>query len=147
MPRVGAILAIDGLQPDVGHEVLWLIREVLSKEVLLARALLSSACSELADLLREVVTTLEVPVVGVISDGEESIRLAVSLVLPDVSHQLCHFHYLRQAALPLYEADRHAKKELQKGVRGVRQVERTVEQQDDEAAQITQGYCAAVRQR
>ncbi|MFP4063254.1 MAG: ISNCY family transposase, partial [Halochromatium sp.] len=34
------ILAIDGLQPDVGQEVLWVIREVLSGEVLLARSLL-----------------------------------------------------------------------------------------------------------
>jgi hypothetical protein len=35
------ILALDGLQPDVGHEVLWVIREYLSGEVLLARSLLS----------------------------------------------------------------------------------------------------------
>src|SRR3954471_10497483 len=31
-----AILALDGLQPDVGHEVLWVVRECLSGEVLLA---------------------------------------------------------------------------------------------------------------
>src|SRR3954449_13475949 len=37
-----AILALDGLQPDVGHEVLWVVRECLSGEVLLARSLLSS---------------------------------------------------------------------------------------------------------
>ena len=37
------ILAIDGLQPDAGHEVLWVIRDVLSQETLLARPLLSSA--------------------------------------------------------------------------------------------------------
>ena len=35
------ILAVDGLQPDVGHEVLWVVRDVLSGEVLLARSLLS----------------------------------------------------------------------------------------------------------
>src|SRR4051795_10468056 len=33
------VLAIDGLQPDVGHEVLWVLRDVLSGEVLLARSL------------------------------------------------------------------------------------------------------------
>jgi len=33
------VLAIDGLQPDVGHEVLWVIRDCLSGEVLLARSL------------------------------------------------------------------------------------------------------------
>jgi hypothetical protein len=35
------ILAIDGLQPDVGHEVLWVIRDCLSGEILLAKSLLS----------------------------------------------------------------------------------------------------------
>lgn len=33
------LLAIDGMQPDVGHEVLWVIRDCLSGEVLLARTL------------------------------------------------------------------------------------------------------------
>jgi hypothetical protein len=37
-----------------------------------------------------------------------------------VPHQLCHFHYLREAALPIFEADRHAKKEVKKTVRGDR---------------------------
>jgi hypothetical protein len=34
------ILALDGLQPDVRHEVLWVLRDCLSGEVLLARSLL-----------------------------------------------------------------------------------------------------------
>jgi hypothetical protein len=33
------ILALDGLQPDVGHEVLWVLRDCLSGEVLLARSM------------------------------------------------------------------------------------------------------------
>jgi len=32
------ILALDGLQPDVGHEVLWVLRDCLSGTVLLAAA-------------------------------------------------------------------------------------------------------------
>jgi len=81
----------------------------------------------------------------VVSDGQHSIRLAIARVWPDVPHQLCHFHYLREAALPIYEADRHAKKELKKTVRGVRPIERKVEGRTDEAARVVQGYCAAVR--
>ena len=46
------ILALDGLQPDVGHEVLWVIRDCLSGEVLLARSLLSGTAADLAPLLR-----------------------------------------------------------------------------------------------
>jgi len=63
------ILALDGVQPDVGHEVLWVLRDCLSGEVLLARSLLSSTGDDLAVLLREVIAVLALPVVGVISDG------------------------------------------------------------------------------
>jgi len=31
------ILALDGLQPDMGHEVLWVVRDCLSEEILLVR--------------------------------------------------------------------------------------------------------------
>ena len=139
------ILAIDGLQPDVGHEVLWVIREVLSGEVLLARSLLSSRHADLSALLREAVDGLDVAVVGVISDGQQSIAKAVSEVFPCVPHQVCQFHYWKQAAGPAWEADRHAKKELKKRVRGIRPLERAVSERDDAEAQVVQGYCAAVR--
>jgi hypothetical protein len=139
------ILAIDGLQPDVGHEVLWVIRDVLSGEVLLARSLLSSTQGDLARLIAEVKEALGVPIVGAVSDGQDSIRKAIKKALPGVPHQLCHFHYLREAAKPIYEADRHAKKELKKRVRGVRPIERKVEGRDDPEAEAVRGYCAAVR--
>ena len=139
------ILALDGLQPDVGHEVLWVIRDCLSGIIVLARSLLSGRAQDLAVLLREAVEAVGVPVVGVISDGQTSIRQAVAEVLPGVPHQLCQFHFLREAAHPIFEADRHAKKELKKQVRGIRRIERAVEERDDAAAAVVQGYCAAVR--
>jgi hypothetical protein len=139
------VLAIDGLQPDVGHEVLWVIRDVLSGEVLLARSLLSSCQDDLAKLLREVKGALDVPIAGVVSDGQTSIRKAVAKALKGVPHQLCHFHYLREAALPVYEADRHAKVQLKKKVRGIRPIERKVEGRADLEAETIRGYCAAVR--
>jgi hypothetical protein len=139
------VLALDGLQPDVGHEVLWVVRDCLSGEVLLARSLLSARQVDLAALLKEVVDAVGVPVHAVVSDGQNSIRKAVAQALPGVPHQLCHFHYLREAGTPIYEADRHAKKELKKTVRGVRAIERQVEERDDVLAEVVQGYCAAVR--
>jgi hypothetical protein len=139
------ILAIDGLQPDVGHEVLWVLRDCLSGEVLLAKSLLSSTQDDLAALIAQVKTALKVPITGVVSDGQDAIRKAVMKALPGVPHQLCHFHYLREAAKPIFEADRHAKKELKKRVRGVRPLERKVEGRDDPEAVAVRGYCAAVR--
>jgi hypothetical protein len=139
------ILAIDGLQPDVGHEVLWLLRDCLSGTVLLARSLLSSRRQDLAAWLGQVRDGLAVPITGVVSDGQHSIRKAVAEALPGVPHQLRHCHYLREAARPISEADRHAKKELKKRVRGVRPLERQVEGRTDAEAQAIQGYCDAVR--
>lgn len=139
------IPALDGLQPDVGHEVLWVLRDVLSGEVLLAKPLLSSCQDDLAKLIGEVRDALPVPIVGVVSDGQTSIRNAVAQALDGVPHQLCHFHYLREAATPIYEADRHAKVQLKKKVRGIRPIERKVEGRDDEEARAIRGYCAAVR--
>ncbi len=110
------VLAIDGLQPNVGHEVLWALRECVSGEVLLAKSLLWATIKDLSALLVEVRDAL--PVTGAVSDGQGPIRKAVAKTLPAVPHQLCHFHYLREAADPISEADPHAKKELKSGRAG-----------------------------
>jgi MULE transposase domain len=141
------ILAIDGLQPDVGHEVLWVIREVISGEILVARAQLRSSQEEIAALLKEAKEMLpdKVAVSGIVSDGQRSIRLAVAEVFPEIAHQLCHFHYLREAATAIYEADRHAKKELKKQVRGIRPIEQSLEGESDQESEVVRDYCLAVR--
>ncbi len=142
------ILALDGLQPDVGHEVLWVLRDCLEGVVLVARSLLGATENDLVPLLEEAVSIcqkLEIPIAGVITDGQHSIRNAVRSALPDVPHQLCHFHYLREAAKPIADADWHAKKELKKYVRGVRPIERALEGRTDEEAEAVRGYCLAVR--
>ena len=155
----GVILALDGVQPDVGHEVLWVLRDVRSGAVLLARSLLSATEGDLAPLLEEVRDALAgqrpedgddpaIPILGVLSDGQHSIRKAVARALPGVPHQLCQFHYLREAARPICEADRHAKKELKKRVRGVRPIERELEartERGDTEADAVRGYCLAIR--
>ena len=45
----------------------------------------------------------------------------------------------------LYEADRHAKTQLKKHVRGVRPLERALEERSDPEAEAIRGYCLAVR--
>ena len=126
-PQGRVILAIDGLQPDVGHEVLWVLRDCLSGEILLARSLLSSTAKDLAGLI----TRCARPCRCRSPAWSPTARRASATPWPrpceGVPHQLCHFHYLREAAKPIYEADRHAKKELKKRVRGIRKIERAAE--------------------
>src|SRR3954465_8965684 len=105
MQKQGSIIfAVDGLCPDVGHEVLWVVRDCVSGEILLARPLLSETEANLVTLLKEVQDAFSDPICGVISDGQHSIRNAVATALPGIPHQLCHFHSLREAAKPVYEA-------------------------------------------
>lgn len=66
------------------------------------------------------------------------------MALPGVPHALCHFHYLREAAKLFYAADRDAKKELKKQVRGVRAIEPSIADTDDQEAEIVRGYCLAL---
>ena len=91
------ILSIDGVQPEKGNETLYILREVQTGRVLVARNLSSSSSMEIEHLLGEVLA-LGVPIKGVISDKQESIRLAIERKLPGVAHQLCHFHFLRDLA-------------------------------------------------
>jgi hypothetical protein len=118
---------------------------VLSGEVLLARSLLSARRADLAELLGAVRDALPVPVAGVVSAGQHPIRWAVANALPGVPYQLCQFHYLREAARPIFEADRNAKKPLKKRVRQVRPIERAVEGRAGPAAEVVRGYRGAVR--
>jgi hypothetical protein len=122
----GIILALDGLQPEKGNEQFWVVREVLGGGVLAARNLQQATAATLSELLRPIVKT-GVPILGVISDAQESIRLAVAETFPGVPHQLCQFHVLRDAVLPLWEADRHLLVEAKKGLNKVREVEQRVQ--------------------
>jgi hypothetical protein len=139
------ILAWDGLQPAVGHEGLWVLRDGLASEVLLARSVLSATHDDLAALLRAVKQTRRVPMAGVISDGQLSIRRAVEVALSEGPHPLGHFHDLREAAQPIYEADRHVKKARKQHVRGVRPIARQRAGRTAPEAEVIRGYGGAGR--
>lgn len=74
---VGSIvLAIDGVQPEKSHATLDILRAVCSGRVFVAKTLLASATPEIAQLIDDVLDW-GFPIVGVISDKQESICFAV----------------------------------------------------------------------
>jgi hypothetical protein len=138
----GIVLAIDGIQPEKSNETLYILRDVRTGRVLVAKNLLSSATTEIEKLIEEVTRSrLGLPILGVISDKQDSIRLAVESKLVGVPHQICHYHYLKDLAQPICELDRHLKKELKKKIRGVRDVERKAEEAASPEAQVVADYC------
>jgi hypothetical protein len=146
----GLVVSLDGLQPEQGNEQLWVVREVLSGGVLGA-ANLQQATGPMLSSLLEPIRASGLPVLGVISDAQESIRLAVAAVFPGVPHQLCQYHALREAAEPLWEADRHLLVEAKKELRGLREVEERTRQPDnpeptDPASAVVLDTVLALRQ-
>jgi transposase len=143
----GLLLAVDGLQPEQGNEQLWVVREVTSGTVLGAANLQQATAPVLAGLLRPVQET-GLPVMGVISDAQESLRLAVATIFPGIPHQLCQYHALREAAEPLWEADRHLLVQVKKELRGLRDVEERVRGQErhDAADEVVLDTVLALRQ-
>jgi hypothetical protein len=115
----GLIVALDGLQPEQGNEQLWVMREVQSGAILGA-ANLQQASAPFLELLLQPIRSTGVPVLGVVSDAQECIRVAVANTFPDVPHQLCQSHALREAAKPLWEADRQLLVEAKMELRPLR---------------------------
>jgi len=123
----GIIVSVDGIQPEKGNETVYLVRDALTGRVLAAENVTSSETEVMKALLAPVVALeveRKVKVLGTISDAQESELLAVEQLWPEVPHQVCQFHALRDAIKPAYEADRAVKtamrKQLQPKLKAVR---------------------------
>lgn len=115
----GIILSIDGIQPDKGNETIYLLRDVLTGRILHAENVTESTKDRLKQLLAPVVA-LEVPVIGVISDAQPTELQAVAELWPNIPHQICQFHAIREAGRLIYNADHRVKTEMR-----IRMQERT----------------------
>jgi hypothetical protein len=152
------ILGFDGLQPEKGHETLYVIRELRRRRVWFAEPLLSSAASEVRGLLekaRDWAARLGKPVRACVSDKQAAFVQGVAEVFPGVPHRYCRNHFLRDLAKPVQELDAHAKVQMRRKVRGLRAIEREVLAEEKAPAPaeaeprarnaVVQDYCTAVR--
>ena len=140
----GMIISLDGIQPEKGNECLWVVREVLTGTILAAQNLTMSDTAALRDLLQPIAAS-GVPLLGIVSDGFKPIRLAVAALWPDVPHQICHFHLLRDIAMPTMTADRHLKTALKKSLRGIGAVEQHLGTSTAAQVAVVRGYTQAMR--
>jgi hypothetical protein len=117
----GLIISIDGMQPEKGNDCLYIVREIQCGVTLLAANLVDSSqealCEQLFEPLKALALELGKPWHGVVSDAQETIRLAVAQSLKGVPHQACQSHCLRDAGKLTFEADRALKKELKASFR------------------------------
>src|SRR5580704_3090200 len=123
------VLTIDGLQPEKGHETLYVVRELRLKRVWFAIPLLSSSGPEVKSVFEQAdawAKQLDKPVRLWISDKQKAFVTGIAEVFAGVPHRYCSNHFLRDLAKPVLERDSHAKVQMRRKVRGLRQVERRV---------------------
>jgi hypothetical protein len=132
------ILSIDGLQPEKGHETLYVVRELTRKRVWFAEPLISATDAEVQRLIaraKEWAASFGKPVVLWVSDKQDAFVKGIAAEFPGVPHRYCENHFLRDAAKPVLEADSHAKVRMRKKVRGLRKIEQAVLQHGRESAE------------
>jgi hypothetical protein len=123
------ILSIDGLQPEKGHETLYVVRELTHRRVLFAEPLLSSATEEIRRLIvrtKKLSRTMNKRVVLWMSDKQDAFVKCIADEFPDVPHRYCENHFFRDLAKPVLEMDSTAKKRMRGKVRGLRAIERKI---------------------
>jgi hypothetical protein len=123
------ILSIDGLQPEKGHETLYVVRELTQKRVWFAEPLLSASEAEVRRLIaqaRQWAQRLGKPVKLWLSDKQDAFVTGIAAEFPDTPHRYCQNHFLRDLAKPLLERDSHQKVQMRKKVRGLRTIEQAV---------------------
>ena len=131
------VLTIDGLQPEKGHETLYVVRELMSKRVWFAEPLLSSATEEVRRLIvvaRQWAERLAKPVRGWMSDKQDAFVTAIASEFPGTPHRYCQNHFLRDVAQPVLDMASRAKVKLRRKVRGLRAIERRVLEKRRQAA-------------
>jgi hypothetical protein len=123
------VLSIDGLQPEKGHETLYVVRELTQKRIWFGEALVSSSAAEVRRLLvlaRQWAERLGKRVRLWMSDKQDAFVSGIAAEFPDVPHRYCQNHFLRDGAQPVLEADSHAKVRMRSKVRGLRAIEREI---------------------
>jgi hypothetical protein len=115
------VIGVDGMQPEKGNNCLYVVRELQTGLTLLAEHLEESSQLNLSqhifEPLKQVVAQMGLEWRGVVTDAQASLRLAVAESLPEVPHQVCQFHCLREAGDWTFQTDRKVKKQLKTALR------------------------------
>jgi hypothetical protein len=123
------VLSIDGLQPEKGHETLYVVRELTQKRIWFGEALVSSSADEVQRLLalaRQWAERLGKRVRLWMSDKQDAFVSGIATEFPGVPHRYCQNHFLRDVAQPVLAADSRAKVRMRSKVRGLRAIEREI---------------------
>lgn len=147
-------LSIDGLQPEKGHETLYVVRDLRKNMVWFAEALVSSSNEEVRQLFKRAKVQCEklgLTVRSWMTDKQSAFLSGIKKEFPDSIHRYCQNHFTRDLAKPMSEIDSKSKVQMRKKVRGLRTLEKEVlqlqreEVVSEEESSIVLDYCTIVK--
>ena len=146
--RHGLVISLDGMEPEQGNEMLFIVRDANLDLTLRAETLYSSRADLISRQLLEPIKDLGFRIRAVVSDADKNIRRAVEASLPGCPHQACQVHCLCDAGQLIFEADRAMKTDLRRDIRAkLRPLSRKLNQssQDDPVLVVLVDYCETLR--
>lgn len=136
------------MQPEKGNDVLYVVRELQLDLTLQAVKVSNQRTATIRTQVLEPVRALGFPVRGIVSDAEDALHRACQETRPGCPHRVCHFHTLRDAGKPIFDADQAVMVKLKHDLRlKLRPLRRAIEQLDaaDPRRPILQDYAEALR--
>ena len=146
--RHGLLLSLDALQPEKGNDVLYVVRELRSGLTLHAAKVSNQRTETIRARVLGPINALGFAIRAMVSDAEEAIHRACQELWPGCPHHACHFHALRDAGKPIYEADQSLmvkiKRDLRSKLHPVRRVIQALDEHDPYRAVLLE-YAEALR--
>jgi len=127
----GLVLSLDGIEPEKGHSILYIVREVQSGKILFAHycryADADHLGKEILLPLQQVLQQADLPVLGWIADKELAIGRAVQEVFKNIPFQHCQSHFLGAMKKPLTTEDTKLGKAVKKNFGKIKPLERAID--------------------
>jgi len=102
------LLSIDGLQPEKGHETLYVVRELRKERIWFAEPLVSSSAKEIERLIlkaQDWVRQLNIGVSGWVSDKQNGFVSTIAHIFPGIPHRYCKKHFMMAASKEVLEIE------------------------------------------
>jgi hypothetical protein len=142
------ILSVDAVRFDDVSPAMYVVRELISGEILASERIKVADTKSLSVLL-EKVKALGLPVAGIVSDKEHAQVAAVRKVFPGVPHQYCQTHFFGHLVKPLEPELAELAKGVEKVAKEASDLKKALESSKDKThpqeREIVGKFCEAVR--
>ena len=116
----GVIFGLDGLQPEGCGSLLYVLYEVLSGTVVGAIQMEKANADRLTEWMQ---AYQQYPVLGTLSDGEDTLIAALKQAWPNAPHQRCQDHFLGNVAEEVLDYDAQLRQGMRQSLGGLPKVE------------------------